>query len=116
MIRYKVVMIALAIAFVGVAKGQTSEKSQAYEPAMREYQKLMGQFPSPAQTVDHMKQYTEATRRYQEFERQFQISEQQHAEALAKFEQSMKAFEQTSDSFQRAQREYQKFLDSFPTR
>jgi hypothetical protein len=94
--KYEVAVMALALALVGVATGQTPEKSQAYDRSMREYQKFVGQFPSPEQTrVDDTKQYTEA---------------------LVKFEQYTKTFEQALESFQRAERQYQKFLDSFPSK
>jgi tetratricopeptide (TPR) repeat protein len=121
--KYEVAVMALALAFVGVARGQTLGKSQVHDRAIREYQRFVGQFPSADQTRrDDMKQYTEALQEYQELMGQFPSREQtrvdddQYAQALMKFEQFAKTFEEASESFQKAERQYQKFLDSFPAR
>ena len=112
--KYEVAVMALALAFVGVAKGQTPEQSQAYDRAMQNYQKFVGQFPTQDQIkVGDMKQYNEALVK---FEQTFGQDIQRYTEALARFEQDTKTFEQALENFHKAERQYQKFLDSFPTK
>lgn len=112
--KHEVVVMALALGFVGVANGQTPANSQAYKRAMHEYQKFVGQFPTKEQTkVGDMKQFAEALVK---FEQTFERDTQRYTEALARFEQHTKTFAQALESFQKAERQYQKFLASFPTK